>query len=69
MLRVHLHLTTTMCFYRLQTKLWKGNVFTSVCQEFCPPPPRQQTATAADGPHPTGMHSCLSLHFVAMCEQ
>ena len=22
--------------YRPQTKLWKGNVFTSVCQEFCP---------------------------------
>ena len=79
-------------------KLWKGNVFTSVCQEFCPqggclpdtppgqtpppdtplqadtplgrhptrqtPPPQadtplpQQTATAADGTHPTGMHSC-----------
>ena len=33
-------------FYRPQTKLRKGNVFTSVCQEFCaqsgqtPPPPR-----------------------------
>ena len=43
-------------------KLQKGNVFTSVCQEFCPQgggvhPPRQ-TATAADGTHPTGMHSC-----------
>ena len=24
------------CDYRPQTKLWKGNVFTSVCQEFCP---------------------------------
>ena len=22
------------------------------------PPPPQQTATAADGAHPTGMHSC-----------
>ena len=22
------------------------------------PPPREQTATAADGMHPTGMHSC-----------
>ena len=58
--------------YRPQTKLRKGNVFTSVCQEFCqgevytllsrhPPadtPLPQQTATAADGTHPTGMHSC-----------
>ena len=44
--------------YRPQTKLRKGNVFTSVCQEFCPQvilSPRQtsptpmQTATAADG--------------------
>ena len=24
-----------------------------------PPRPLQQTATAADGTHPTGMHSCL----------
>ena len=102
-------------YYHPQTKLWKGNVFTSVCQEFCPqgglsqhalgqtprpvhagihtppcpvhvgmhppgqtPPcpvhaeihtalgrhPPGQThplriATAADGTHPTGMHSCL----------
>ena len=93
--------------YRPQTKLRKGNVFTSVCKEFCPKkgvcipagtgadtpsantprqtPPRQappwadtpsgqtppwantplwadispkQTATAAEGTHPTGMHSC-----------
>ena len=26
-----------------------------------PPSPPQQTATAADGTHPTGMHSCLAL--------
>ena len=71
-------------YYRPQTKLQKGNVFTSVCQEFCPPGwtrqtptrqtplgrhppgrhtprqthPSQQTATAVDGTHPTGMHSC-----------
>ena len=24
-------------------------------------PPPQQTATAADGTHPTGMHSCINL--------
>ena len=102
-------------YYRPETKLWKGNVFTSVCQEFCPQggevytparktgkrpradiplgrPPWQadtplgrhtslgrhpfgqtplwadtslgrhwhQTATAEDGTHPTGMHSCFS---------
>ena len=54
-------------YYRPQTKLRKGNVFTSVCQEFCPhgrrsvhppwadtPLPRQ-TASAADGTHPTGI--------------
>ena len=53
-------------YYRPETKLWKGNVFTSVCQEFCPqggvhPPgqtPSRQTATAVDGTHPNGMHSC-----------
>ena len=26
------------------------------------PLPHQQTATAADGTHPAGMHSCLDLH-------
>ena len=47
--------------------MWKGNIFTSMCQEFClqwggvhpygQTPPRQ-TTTAVDGVHPTGMHSC-----------
>ena len=96
-------------FYRPQTKLRKGNVFTPVCQSFCsrggggclpqcmlgytPPSPTDaplgrhplpsacwdthplpsagwdthtpcpmhagiDVATAADGTHPTGMHSC-----------
>ena len=31
-----------------------------------PPNPREQTATAADGTHPTGMHSCLFLFFVVV---
>ena len=99
----------TWHFYRPQTKLQKGNVFTPVCQSFCSregvclsacwdtPPwadsPYGQTpqtdtpcpvhagihppcpvhsgidmATAADGMHPTGMHSCscffyFFLHF------
>ena len=30
------HPTGMLSCYRLQTKLWKGNAFTSVCQEFCP---------------------------------
>ena len=62
-------------FYRPQTKLRKGNVVTSVCQEFCPGGGclegdvhgrgdggacmAGETATAADGTHPAGMHSCL----------
>ena len=66
------------CNYRPQQYLRKGNVFTTVCQEFCPhgggggvvhlplgrhspgqTPPLPQTATAAYGTHPTGMHSCV----------
>ena len=67
-------------------KLRQGNIFTSVCQEFCPlgrgvsasvhagihptgrhtlesrhplaDTPSQQTATAANGTYPPGMHSC-----------
>ena len=50
-------------FYRPQTKLRKGNVFTSMCREFCPwggggvhplgrqPPPGQTTPTPS-GRHP-----------------
>ena len=30
-----------------------------------PHPPSQQTATAADGTHPTRMHSCLLINFTA----
>ena len=53
----------------------RGNIFTSVCKEFCSQgvclaPPGggvgggrvetpPGTATAAGGTHPTGMHSCL----------
>ena len=36
-------------YYCPQTKLRKGNVFTSVCQEFCP-----QGSVHAPGRHPTG---------------
>ena len=46
------------CHYRPQTKLLKGNVFTSVCQEFCPqwrctPPPPRQTANTLLGLPPS----------------
>ena len=52
--------------YRPQTKLRKGTVFTPVCDSvhrgaYTPgrqPPP--EMATAADGMHPTGIHSCFS---------
>ena len=30
-------------------------------------PPYQQTATSADGTHPTGMHSCLGQFFAKNC--
>ena len=54
----------------------EGYVFTPVChsvhgggasvpQDYPPPeqapPPRAETATAADGKHPTGMHSCFNM--------
>ena len=31
------------------------------------PDTRQQTATAADGTHPTGMHSCFQMSSVVGC--
>ena len=40
-----------MHYYRLQTKLWKGNVFTPVCQSFC----SQERVSARGGVHPS-MH-------------
>ena len=72
---VSIPLECLLVCYRPQMKLRKGNVFTSVCQEFypqgaCTPPwagtpladpPSQQTASAADGTHLTGMHSCFVL--------
>ena len=67
-----------MSFYRPQTKLRKGNVFTPVCHSVHRGRAWQgacmvrvcmaggmhgghvagEMATAADGTHPTGMHSC-----------
>ena len=33
---IHFSQNTTNIYYRPPTKLRKGNVLTSVCQEFCP---------------------------------
>ena len=67
----HLETQKKSSFYRLQTRLRKGNVFTHVCHSVHGEdvhPPRQtppETATATAGRHPTGMHSsfllCLQL--------
>ena len=62
------------CYYRPQTKLQKGNIFTLVCQSAPGQTPLrythspsgrhpQQMATPVDGTHPTGMHSCLANYF------
>ena len=96
-------MTRDLLFLPSATKLRQGNIFRSVCQEFCPqggclprcmlgyttptppwadtplgrhppgrhPPGRhpqadtlpQQTATAADATHPTGMYSCYLIYF------
>ena len=45
-------------FYRPQTKLRKGNVFTSVCQEFCPQ--GEVYTPQADTPFPLGRHPSLA---------
>ena len=52
--------STSLHYYRPQTKLRKGNVFTSVCQEFCPqgevhtlPPSWPDTPP---GKHPLSKH-------------
>ena len=66
---VHHGQAILIIYYRPQTKLRKGNVFTSVCQEFCPrgiPPTPHQTATAADGTHPIVMHSCFIINVARM---
>ena len=47
----------------VQAQAWGGCVSEHALRQTHPPP--QQTATAADGTHPTGMHFCLYLHFLA----
>ena len=50
-----LHCVTLHC-YRPQTKLRKGNVFTSMCQEFCPQGGRCLTDTPQADTPPPGRH-------------
>ena len=60
-------LTIIINYYRPQTKLRKGNVYRSMCQEFCPQGgSRHPRADTPLGRHPppqadsycSGMHSC-----------
>ena len=46
-------------FYRPQTKLQKGYVFTSVCQEFCP---QEGSVVHPLGRPPIGRHTPLGRH-------
>ena len=46
-------LTIVLNFYRPQTKLRKGNVFTSVCQDFCPQGEGKVYTPWADAPGQT----------------
>ena len=52
------------CYYRPQTKLRKDNVFTSVCQKFCPrggvhPPEQNPVGRHPLGKHPPGRHPLI----------
>ena len=49
------------------TKLGQGNIFRSLCQEFCSHPGAVHVGRygqQAGGTHPTGMHTCLNLFLV-----
>ena len=66
-----------MLNYRLQTKLRKGSVFTSVCQEFClpwgihppwqTPPGRHQTPPWADPPPPNQTVIAATVRILLEC--
>ena len=48
------------------TKLGQGNIFRSMCQEFCSHPGAVHAGRyeqQAGGTHPTGMHTCLALNY------
>ena len=46
---------------------WSQGIGIPPCTEADPLPPLGETATAADGTHPTGMHSCLARYFAESC--
>ena len=67
---MHTHIPCLGDNYRLKTKLRKDNVFTSVCQEFCPQrvgvhTPRQTPpwADIPQGRNPPGADKCLGGHY------
>ena len=47
--------------------VWLGGVYSSIHWGRTPPPPLQQTATAADGTHHTGIHSKATLFVLLFC--
>ena len=56
------NMKASIYYYRPQTKLGQGNIFRSVCQEFCSHPGAVHAGRygqQAGGTHPTGMHTCV----------
>ena len=60
-----------LSFIPSATKLGQGNIFRSVCQEFCSHPGAMHAGRygqQAGGTHPTGMHTCKTrIHSSRMC--
>ena len=57
-------LLSILCNYCPQTKLRQGNIFRSVCQEFCShlgAVHAGRYGQQVGGSNPTGMHTCLKL--------
>ena len=55
------NISVTAKFLPPETKLGQGNIFRSVCQEFCSHPGAVHAGRygqQAGGTHPTGMHTC-----------
>ena len=58
------HTVYFLFFYRPQRSWGQGNIFRSVCQEFCShlgAVHAGRYGQKAGGTHPTGMHTCLVL--------
>ena len=71
----HYGLNNRPIFLPPTTKLGQGNIFRSVCQEFCSHLGAVHTGRyrqQAGGTHPTGMHTCFSKKIrlnLIMCER